>query len=149
VRGATYLQNKHKQPSLPAGFKLTALEALITAGPELHISPWLPMVRGSAAPFLMPIHFTLPYGGKPMHLVCVFESSHDPTDEQGDVGDAPFARALAQFVSGASPSDDARRNSMLKMIPMVRPATLPAARTRATCMPGARRRTHSCHMHAT
>lgn len=30
----------------------------------------------------MPIHFTLPYGGKPMHLVCVFEADRDPTDEE-------------------------------------------------------------------
>lgn len=82
MRSASYLKNKQKQKSAPAAFRLTALEALITPKPETHISPYLPIVTRSSAPFLMPIHFTLPYGGKPMHLVCVFEADRDPTDEE-------------------------------------------------------------------
>lgn len=82
MRSASYLKNKQKQKSAPAAFRLTALEALSTPKAETHISPYLPIVTRSSAPFLMPIHFTLPYGGKPMHLVCVFEADRDPTDEE-------------------------------------------------------------------
>lgn len=82
VRSGSYLKNKKKQKSAPCAFRLTALEALVTPAAATHISPYLPVVTHSSAAFLMPIHFTLPYGGKPMHLVCVFESDRDPTDEE-------------------------------------------------------------------
>ena len=44
---------------------------------------------------------------------------------QGEVDDEPFARTLAEFVAGASEADDKRRNTMLKMIPMVRACSHP------------------------
>lgn len=126
VRGPRYLTDKRKQPSAEPAFRLKAMEALTTDAPIAHISPHLPVVAHSSAPFLLPVHFTLPYGGRPMHLVVVFEADADPTVEDGGLGsggagDGPFARALAEFLTGASPSDDRRRNSTLKLIPMVRP----------------------------
>lgn len=136
VRGPRYLTDKRKQPSAQPAFRLKAMEALTTDSPVAHISPYLPVVAHSPAPFLLPIHFTLPHGGRPTHLVLVFEADADPTADEGGTGvadgDGPFARALAEFLTGATPEDDRRRNSMLKLIPMVRPT---AARPRlvGTC----------------
>lgn len=127
VRGPHYLSDKRKQPSAQPAFRLKAMEALTTDAPVAHISPHIPVVAHSSAPFLLPVHFTLPYGGRPMHLVIVFEADADPTAEDGAAGlgadgpaDGPFARTLAEFLTGAAPADDSRRNSMLKLIPMVR-----------------------------
>lgn len=99
VRSGSYLKNKQKQKSAPSAFRLTALEALITPKPETHISPYLPVVTHSSAPFLMPVHFTLPYGGKPMHLVCVFQYDQDPVADE-DV--RPIIKLCASCLPGCS-----------------------------------------------
>jgi hypothetical protein len=72
VRGETYLRDRQKFPSAEPAFKLAGVELCSTDSPVLHISQYLPVVMYSSSAFLMPIHFTLPYNGKIMHLVCVF-----------------------------------------------------------------------------
>ena len=140
MRGRDYLSDKRKQPSAEPAFRLKAMEAITTDAPVTHISPFLPVVAHSRAAFLLPVHFTLPYAGRLMHLVIVFEADADPTAEEGAAADGPFTRALAEFLTGTSPADDRRRNNTLKLIPMVRPAPpssshLPAADAAVTGLP--------------
>eukprot|EP00892_Ulva_mutabilis_P010433 jgi/Ulvmu1/7762/UM039_0070.1 len=124
VRGANYLLDKRKQPSAEPAFRLKAVEVCTTEGPLAHISPFLPVVAHSLAPFLLVLHFTLPHGGCPTHLAIVFEADADPTAEEGAAamtdGDGPCARALAEWLTGALPADDYRRSAALKLIPMVK-----------------------------
>lgn len=116
VRGKTYLSDRKKVPSAEPGFDLLGVELCATDAPDvLHISQYLPIVMHSSAAFLMPIHFTLPWGGKNMHLVCVFALRGLP-----DIGEEPFTAALGQYYAGTSAADDKRRRGALKMIPMVR-----------------------------
>jgi hypothetical protein len=119
VRGKTYLTDRKKVPSAEPALSLRAVELCTTAAADvLHISPFLPAVMHSSAAFLMPIHFTLPYAGKNMHLVCVFALEGLP---EAQAAEEPFTAALGHFYAGCTAADDNRRSSALKLIPIVCP----------------------------
>lgn len=76
VRGPNYLVDGKKIPSAEPAFELKGVEIVTTlAADVLHISPYLPLVMHSSDPFVMPVHFKMPYAGECAPTLAAFPAA--------------------------------------------------------------------------
>jgi hypothetical protein len=66
--------NRRKIPSEGPVFRLSGVELVKMTKPVYHVSRFLPIVRRSVAPFTFVLCFTLPFKGRILGLVLIFEA---------------------------------------------------------------------------
>ncbi|KAK9814451.1 hypothetical protein WJX72_006118 [[Myrmecia] bisecta] len=126
VRGRNYLRDRKKVLADEPVFELASVDLIILDAPSIGVARHLDSVRKSSAPFTFVVQIMIP-GPPYVSLVISWAGSADPatlTDQlaNGRAEDSEYSAfdaALARFLAGDSPADDARRNSVFKLIPSV------------------------------
>jgi hypothetical protein len=98
---------RKKIPSEEPVFRLVGVELVKTQAPVYHVSRYLPAVRQSTAPFSFVLSFTLPYKGRILGMVLIFEADEgygavsqkggsSDEDSEEDEGLSPFDLCMAR-----------------------------------------------------